>query len=119
MLVTRLADGGGVIVSVPNVAHLSVSVPLLLRGNFEYRDAGILDRTHLRFFVREFAVDLMNKAGLIVSRGLRAGLSGPRARVLDRLTFGACRDHLTKQYIMFGRRAKSGERQGEVQWSLN
>ncbi|MFL5253110.1 MAG: class I SAM-dependent methyltransferase [Rhodopila sp.] len=41
-LAARLSRGGTVIVSLPNVAHLSVSLPLLLRGRFEYRDADYL-----------------------------------------------------------------------------
>lgn len=44
-----LADGGEMIVSLPNVAHLYVRLHLLM-GRFEYSDRGILDRTHLRFF---------------------------------------------------------------------
>lgn len=111
-----LAPGGTVIVSLPNVAHLSVSVPLLLRGDFTYQDSGILDRTHVRFFVRESAVALLNGAGLRVEAGLRNGFDGPRATLLDRLTFGLIRDRLSKQYILAGRRFAPGETQGPVRW---
>jgi 2-polyprenyl-3-methyl-5-hydroxy-6-metoxy-1,4-benzoquinol methylase len=111
-----MAADGTVIVSCPNVAHASVSVPLLLRAQFEYQDSGILDRTHLRFFVRKSAVALLNQAGLVVQRGIRTGLGGPRTRWLDRLTAGALRDRLTKQYIMAGRRAATGVVQGKVDW---
>jgi trans-aconitate methyltransferase len=41
-LTAKMPAHGVVIVSLPNVAHLSVSVPLLFRGAFEYDDAGIL-----------------------------------------------------------------------------
>ena len=44
-----MAPHGTVIISLPNIAHLSVSLPLFLRANFAYQGAGILDRTHLRF----------------------------------------------------------------------
>jgi SAM-dependent methyltransferase len=115
-LTATMPEGGTVIVSVPNVGHLSVSLPLLLRARFDYGDAGILDRTHLRFFVRTSAVALMNEAGLVVRRGIRSGFQGPRARALDRLTAGLARDHLTKQYIMAGTRAASGVQQGAVEW---
>src|SRR6185437_11908362 len=57
-----LSPGGKVIVSVPNIAHFSVSLPLLLHRQFTYTDAGILDRTHLKFFVEETAVKLLNSA---------------------------------------------------------
>src|SRR5437867_6053879 len=44
-----LAEGGVVVASMPNVAHGSVRLALL-GGEFRYRQAGLLDRTHLRFF---------------------------------------------------------------------
>ncbi|RQW20890.1 glycosyltransferase [Bacillus sp. C1-1] len=44
-----LKKDGAIIASIPNIAHAEALVPLLT-GRFDYRDAGILDRTHLRFF---------------------------------------------------------------------
>lgn len=61
----HLAPGAVVIVSVPNVAHLSVRLSLLF-GRFEYRDRGILDRTHLTFFTRRSFLDFLRRAGLAV-----------------------------------------------------
>jgi len=42
---------GTILVSVPNIAHWSVRIPLLF-GVFHYTNRGILDRTHLQFFTR-------------------------------------------------------------------
>ncbi|MCE1183141.1 MAG: class I SAM-dependent methyltransferase [Rhodocyclales bacterium] len=47
---SRLRPGGQLIVSLPNIRHYSVLLPLLLRGRWQYAPAGIMDRTHLRFF---------------------------------------------------------------------
>ncbi len=44
-----LRPGGLVLASVPNVQHYSVAAALL-RGDFQYERAGLLDATHLRFF---------------------------------------------------------------------
>src|SRR5262249_4276378 len=60
-LVSSMADDGTVIISLPNIAHVRVSVPLFLFGRFDYRDAGILDRTHLRFFTKESALKLAER----------------------------------------------------------
>jgi GT2 family glycosyltransferase len=38
----------------------------LLRGRFEYRDLGILDRTHLRFFTRDSITRLLAECGYAV-----------------------------------------------------
>ncbi|WP_439623516.1 methyltransferase domain-containing protein [Gemmata sp.] len=57
---------GRVIVSVPNVANVTVRLGLLF-GRFEYRPRGILDRTHLRFFTRKTARQLLEGAGYEVT----------------------------------------------------
>ena len=46
-----LAAGGLAVISLPNVANITVRLSLLF-GRFRYTDRGILDRTHLRFFTR-------------------------------------------------------------------
>jgi 2-polyprenyl-3-methyl-5-hydroxy-6-metoxy-1,4-benzoquinol methylase len=60
-----LGPGGTVVVSLPNVAHVDVKLALLA-GRFEYRDFGLLDRTHLRFFTRASIGQLFEEAGLQV-----------------------------------------------------
>ena len=46
--VQSLKAGGTVYISVPNFRHYSIFWQLFARGHIRYRDAGILDRTHLR-----------------------------------------------------------------------
>jgi SAM-dependent methyltransferase len=58
-----LKEGGRFVISIPNVAHGSVRLALL-SGRFEYRDWGLLDSTHLRFFTRETFERLLDDAGL-------------------------------------------------------
>jgi len=53
---------GQVIVSVPNVANISVRL-MLLFGRFDYSERGILDRTHQRFYTRKTARRLLSEAG--------------------------------------------------------
>jgi 2-polyprenyl-3-methyl-5-hydroxy-6-metoxy-1,4-benzoquinol methylase len=117
-LSTLLEMGGNVIVSVPNVAHYSVSVPLLLRRQFTYGDAGILDSTHLRFFVEQTAVELLYAAGLVVTKGIVTGIDGPRTNLLDRLSFGVLRHHLAKQYVMRGELGRGKIVQEKIGWKL-
>ena len=52
-----LPSGGSLVVSIPNVLHHSV-LGDSARGRFDYRDAGVLDRTHLRFFTAATAREL-------------------------------------------------------------
>jgi len=47
-----LSENGSILISVPNIAHWSVRLPLLF-GQFNYTERGILDKTHLQFFTRK------------------------------------------------------------------
>lgn len=62
-----LAPGGLILVSVPNVANLTVRLMLML-GQFNYTDRGILDRTHLRFFTRKTARRMLERRGFEIVR---------------------------------------------------
>lgn len=57
-----LADDGRLLLSVPNVGYLGLLVDLL-RGNFSYRNEGLLDRTHLRFFTLASLKEALEAAG--------------------------------------------------------
>jgi len=61
-----LAPGTGMVVaSIPNVAHVSVRLELLL-GSFRREALGILDETHLRFFTRDTVHELFASCGLAI-----------------------------------------------------
>lgn len=59
----RVADGGALLVSIPNVSHLSVLFQLIFRRDWRFDDAGIFDRTHLRWFGRNTLDELLDQAG--------------------------------------------------------
>ncbi len=55
------------VISLPNVAHLTIRL-MLLFGLFPKMEKGILDRTHLHFYTRKTAQDMLNEGGLQVER---------------------------------------------------
>ncbi len=62
-----LAPGGLLLVSLPNVANVTVRLALLA-GRFPYAERGILDRTHLRFYTRASGRRLLEEAGFRIHR---------------------------------------------------
>jgi SAM-dependent methyltransferase len=68
-----LAEGGVVVASIPNVAHAAVRLSLL-SGTFRYREQGLLDESHLRFFTREGVQDLFEGSGFLITQCLRRRL---------------------------------------------
>jgi hypothetical protein len=55
------------VISLPNVAHVAVRTMLLV-GVFPRMERGILDKTHLHFFTRKTAAQMLQEAGLRVER---------------------------------------------------
>jgi len=64
---TQLNDNGTILISIPNVSHNSIIVDLI-NNNFEYRELGLLDNTHIRFFTRKSLLKMVDDAGLFVSK---------------------------------------------------
>jgi 2-polyprenyl-3-methyl-5-hydroxy-6-metoxy-1,4-benzoquinol methylase len=62
-----LKDSGWLVASIPNVRHRFV-IGELLRGKFEYRSEGILDKTHVRFFTFDTIVKLMADCRLTIEQ---------------------------------------------------
>jgi 2-polyprenyl-3-methyl-5-hydroxy-6-metoxy-1,4-benzoquinol methylase len=69
LLRTHATPDATFIISLPNVAHISVRLMLLL-GYFPEMERGILDKTHLHFYTRETAQKLLERAGLKVEKRL-------------------------------------------------
>lgn len=107
----HLKDDGRVIVSVPNVRHWSVLLPLLFKGRWDYRNAGIMDRTHLRFFTKSTAVELVREGGLMPSSV--NPLLGPRWKTLSRWTLGLLEEFLAIQYVIVARSHAAAARAGD------
>ncbi len=66
--VAVLSPGGVVVISVPNIRHVSAMYSIAVRGSFPRRERGLFDKTHLRWFTLADAVALCRSAGLEVTR---------------------------------------------------
>jgi methionine biosynthesis protein MetW len=64
----RLAPNGVVVASLPNIRHYTTIRTLLFQGYWPYRDRGIHDRTHLRFFTLRNVHELFDSAGLKITK---------------------------------------------------
>lgn len=106
-LQSLLRPGGQLIASLPNIRHHSVILPLLLTGKWRYETAGIMDRTHLRFFSRATAIDLLQQAGLQLDGERSTYAWGSRDKWKDLLSFGLLRNFLSFQYLLSARKPET------------
>lgn len=99
-----LEPDGRVLVALPNLRHYSVLYELAVRGDFRYRDDGILDRTHLRFFTRRSAERFLAEHGLeIIARA--PDISGRASRLISAASLGRADEFAAFAYNFCLRRA--------------
>jgi 2-polyprenyl-3-methyl-5-hydroxy-6-metoxy-1,4-benzoquinol methylase len=103
MLRDGLRPNGVIVASIPNVNSHRLLMPLVLRGRYALADSGLLDRTHLRWFAKHGAIELMTPPGLVLEE-LRPNVVRKREIQLNRITFGLFTRFLALQYLIRSRR---------------
>lgn len=95
-----ISKNGELLISIPNVRNFRVTLPLILKGEWEYQDEGLLDRTHLRFFTIKSISNLLIKSGYKIEEVLLDLPKSTKVGILNMLTFGLFRNHLTSHYFI-------------------
>jgi len=100
---SKLKDGGYLVASIPNMRYYYCLRELLLRKEWVYRDQGIMDRTHLRFFTERSIRRTLSEHGFSIEafRGinrLRGAKRVLRAMFFVILTFGYYSDIFFQQF---------------------
>lgn len=98
-----LVPGGVLVTSIPNVRNYRALFPLLFKNQWTYREAGILDRTHLRFFVRSTAIELTASSGLKIENVVPSAVGGGKIRLFRKLTLGLFDSFTDRQYVIVAR----------------
>jgi 2-polyprenyl-3-methyl-5-hydroxy-6-metoxy-1,4-benzoquinol methylase len=65
----KVTSGAHIIVCVPNVQHWSVQA-MLNAGQFRYKDTGLMDRTHIRWFTRITLIEMFQSCGFNIIAGV-------------------------------------------------
>ena len=103
----HLRPGGFVITSLPNIRHVDTLFNLVVRGKWPYRDRGIHDRTHLRFFTLANIEELFEDAGLNICEIRRNYRLVEHPHKVNRhawlMGFWPLRDFFTFQYLIMAR----------------
>jgi 2-polyprenyl-3-methyl-5-hydroxy-6-metoxy-1,4-benzoquinol methylase len=96
---SKLTPRGVMVCSLPNVRYYENYIEFAWKGNWDYTEVGILDKTHLRFFTYrsiqktfdQFAFEILTLEGIHPTRN-------KKFRVLNRLLFNAIDD---LRYLQF------------------
>lgn len=95
-----IARGGTLVASLPNMRYMPVLKQLVLHGDWQYTESGVMDRTHLRFFTQKSMRALFEESGYGVAQmqGINAIQFPWKFGLLNSLTFGALTDAQFQQY---------------------
>jgi 2-polyprenyl-3-methyl-5-hydroxy-6-metoxy-1,4-benzoquinol methylase len=103
-LAALLKPGGQLHLSLPNARSKALWLPLLVHGRFRYEPEGVMDVTHVRFFGRRDAVELLEAAGLEVLSVDHAAPESRKRALASRATRGRIMEFLTIQWYVLARR---------------
>lgn len=56
---------GFICASIPNIAHGTARIALL-EGRWDYKEEGLFDRTHMRFFTHDSIVEMLHGTGFVI-----------------------------------------------------
>jgi len=100
-----LKPGGQILIDLPNVRNYRLLNDLVFHGKWEYVSAGILDKTHLRFFTQSSSRQMVEEAGFEVCHEEMI-LYGPKKEFFNQATFGLFRAFLAAQIFCVGEKRK-------------
>jgi len=98
-----LKDDVRLVCSLPNVRHWKVLAELAFHGAWDYQDAGVMERTHLRFFTRRSCFNMLRGAGFEVEQW-RMLIAGRGYLLLNGVTFGLFAEFLGSQIVTLARK---------------
>lgn len=105
LLKSKLSVNGIIVSSIPNVRYITNLYDLVVKRNWEYKEFGILDSTHIRFFTQKTMITLFKSQGyninslqgIVKTKSLKGFLL---ATTLNILTLGKHRDLYYKQFVI-------------------
>lgn len=109
-ITTFLSNDGVVIASIPNVRHYTTIINLLFSGYWPYRERGIHDKTHLRFFTLKSIKELFRYANLRIIQLKRNYRIIEKPHIYNRLSKCLCfplvRELFVFQYLVVAKKLK-------------
>ena len=99
---------GRVLASIPNMRFWPILSDLVFQGNWRYRDAGVMDKTHLRFFTKKSIENLFldcGYSGVTICGINKTWRKSLRWRAINTLSLGRFNDCLFPQFAVVARPA--------------
>ena len=99
----KLSDQGYIIASIPNIQYIR-PVLSILSDKLEYEDAGILDRTHLRFFTLHTIKKMFSECGFEIIKINTNSNDSLKFKIINNLSFGLTKKFSVFQYLILAKK---------------
>lgn len=111
-----LTENGCIIISLPNIRHISSFYSIFINGTFPRRERGIFDKTHLHWFTITDAKKCISDAGMVVdeiSYALRLGDKGGGIfnRIMNKMPLSICHFFLVREFFAYQVCIRAGVKQ--------
>ncbi len=113
--VSKLKPEGEIVISIPNIRHITTFYSIYLQGSFPRRSRGIFDSSHLRWFTLSDGIQLCKQANLQVEKIVSRPriFDSPNSRIntfVDKhcstiASLRPIREFLAYQFILVARKA--------------
>jgi len=103
-VVAYLKDDGFMLLSIPNVKYYKIIASLVLHDEWTYRDEGILDNTHLRFFTLKEIKKLVDFAELKIVDIKFTVDAGQKFKIINALFFNKLYHFSVVQYYVMAKK---------------
>lgn len=107
---SMIKENGSIWISIPNIAHNSVLIDLW-NNKFDYKETGLLDKTHIKFFT-ESSLDQF-----VIDCGLKVKTKFNLINVVDNTEFNNSYEDVPS-YIAFGLKERKDGEVYQFVWEL-
>lgn len=96
----KLTAEGVIVCSLPNIRFIFTLYQLLVKKQWRYEDAGVLDKTHLRFFTKRSIMDTLEALGykVLTIKGIH-GINLWKFCLLGIVSLGYLNDTRYEQFV--------------------
>ncbi len=100
LLKTKSVKDGVFITSIPNIRYYRVFMDFVLHGNWDYKEQGVLDKTHLRFFTYKSIIKMFEELEfeILLTKGIHSTRSRT-CKLIQLLTFNFFSDIKYKHFV--------------------
>jgi 2-polyprenyl-3-methyl-5-hydroxy-6-metoxy-1,4-benzoquinol methylase len=100
LLKTKLAKDGVIITSIPNIRYYRVFTNFILHGNWDYKNQGVMDKAHLRFFTYKSIIKMFKELEfeVLLTKGIHP-TSSRTCKIIQLLTFNIFSDIKYKHFV--------------------